>query len=128
MEAIGGVDRIERLRASDAYVGGARYAISLASASSRGRTLSPPLDASPKIARSTPAAASLSSRSLVGGAKRIDTGAVLGSLPACLSRARSAGILSSGFWLGRMIGIQPSPNSTTRSNVVAPSPPMRIGG
>ena len=27
-----------------------------------------------------------------------------------------------------MIGIQPSPNSTTRSNVVAPSPPMRIGG
>ncbi len=27
-----------------------------------------------------------------------------------------------------MIGIQPSPNSTTRSNVVTPSPPMMIGG
>ncbi len=27
-----------------------------------------------------------------------------------------------------MIGIQPSPNSTTRSNVVGPSPPTMIGG
>src|SRR5262245_24141105 len=104
------------------------HEISFASASSRGSTLSRPSDGSPKIARSTPAAASLSSPSRFGGAKKIDTGAVLGSRPACLSRSRSAGILSSGFWLGRMIGIQPSPNSTTRSNVVAPSPPMRIGG
>src|SRR3989454_10229326 len=102
--------------------------ISAASASSFGSTTSRESDGRPKIACSTPAAASASSPGFLGGAKKIDTGAVFGSRPAFFRRSRSSGIRSMGFLLGRMIGIQPSPNSTTRSNVVSPSPPMRIGG
>src|SRR2546425_8121131 len=102
--------------------------ISAASASSFGSTTSRDSDGTPKIARSTPAAASASSPGFLGGAKKMETGAVFGSRPALFNRSRSSGIRSTGFLFGRMIGIQPSPNSTTRSNVVAPSPPMRIGG
>src|SRR3989442_809020 len=102
--------------------------IKVASASRRGSTDSRPSDGRPKIARSTPAAASASSPGFLGGAKKMETGAVFGSRPALFNRSRSSGIRSTGFLFGRMIGIQPSPNSTTRSNVVAPSPPMRIGG
>ena len=65
---------------------------------------------------------------LPGGAKKIEIGTVLGSRPARCRRSRSAGIFSTGFRPGRMIGIQPSQNSATRSKVVGPSPSIRIGG
>ena len=84
--------------------------------------------ARPKIARDTPAAASASSASRLGGAKKIDTGALFGSRPAFLRRSCRAGIFSTGLVCGRRIGIQPSPNSTTRSKVFSPSPPMMTGG
>src|SRR2546428_9203420 len=51
-----------------------------------------------------------------------------GSRPAFAAAARSAGILSTMPGARKPMGIQPSQNSTTRSKVVGPSPPMRIGG
>ena len=48
--------------------------------------------------------------------------------PGLRRRSRSSGMRSHRIHVGRRIGIQPSPNSTTRSNVVGPSPPIRWAG
>src|SRR5262245_54894629 len=93
-----------------------------------GRTASRGSDGTPKIARATPAEASASSSGFFGGAKKMETGTDRGSRPARASRSRRAGMRSTGLRPGLTMGIQPSHSSATRSKVVGPSPPMRIGG
>ena len=93
------------------------HRISLASASSAAGRFSRPSDGTPKIARSTPPWRARPGPGSFGGAKKIDTAPTwIAGRPASSLSARGCDRSDSVRPDDRH---QPSPNSTTRSNVVA---------